>query len=369
MISNTIVSPLLKWYDENKRILPWRESRDSYRVWISEIMLQQTRVEAVKPYYDRFMKVLPDVESLASVSEDQLMKLWEGLGYYNRARNLQKAAKIIMECYEGKMPSAYEEILKLPGIGSYTAGAVASISFGKRRPAVDGNVLRILTRLTGDFSDVLDPKYKKQMEEALLEILPEDRPGDFNQAMMELGATVCLPNGVPKCDGCPWKEQCIARKDGLIEQIPYKKPKKMRQIEERTVLVIRSGERTVIHKRGSQGILAGLYEFPSYEGYLSEENIKEQVRSIGLEPLYVQKLEEAKHIFSHKEWHMKGYLVRVSDLDFESNMPSFQAGEDYQMLLPIEIERSFPIPSAYRSYTKYIEIALGNEHFQRNKDK
>ena len=195
-----IVKPLLAWYDKGRRILPWRESPTPYHVWVSEIMLQQTRVEAVKPYYDRFMQELPDIEALAKVDEEKLLKLWEGLGYYNRARNLKKSAEKIVIDYEGQMPDSYEELVKLTGIGSYTAGAIASIAFGKPYPAVDGNVLRILARLRLDERDILDAGVKRAVETELLQVIPKDRPGDFNQALMELGAVVCVPNGMPKCD-------------------------------------------------------------------------------------------------------------------------------------------------------------------------
>ena len=189
-----IAEPLLAWYDAGRRILPWREEPTPYHVWLSEIMLQQTRVEAVKPYYDRFLQALPDIGSLAAVEEEKLLKLWEGLGYYNRARNLKKAAEIIVSEYGGEMPDDFEKIQSLPGIGSYTAGAVSSIAFGRAYPAVDGNVLRILSRLRADGRDILNAKVKKSVEDELFGVMPCDRPGDFNQALMELGAMVCIPS-------------------------------------------------------------------------------------------------------------------------------------------------------------------------------
>ena len=198
-------------------------------VWVSEIMLQQTRIEAVKPYFDRFMKELPDVAALAAVEDDRLMKLWEGLGYYNRVRNLQKAAKVIMEEHGGQMPSEYEALLKLPGIGSYTAGAIASIAYGKAVPAVDGNVLRVLSRLRMDGKDILSQKTKARVEKELLKVIPKDRPGDFNQALMELGAMVCIPNGEPKCGECPWEPICLAHRLEQTAQFPKKKAKKSKE--------------------------------------------------------------------------------------------------------------------------------------------
>ena len=239
---------LLHWYDYNKRILPWRENKDPYRIWISEIMLQQTRVEAVKPYFDRFMEVLPTVYDLAKVDDDRLMKLWEGLGYYNRARNLKAAAQTIVEEYGGQLPADYDKLLSLKGIGMYTAGAIGSIAFELQVPAVDGNVLRVLTRLWGDDSDILKDKTKKAMGRRVMEFMPEDRPGDFNQALIELGATVCVPNGQPLCDQCPWDTVCKAYKEDLIDQLPVKTPKKARRIEHKTVFLLECGEQVAIHK-------------------------------------------------------------------------------------------------------------------------
>lgn len=361
MISDAEIRPLLEWYNANKRILPWRDHKDPYRIWVSEIMLQQTRVEAVKPYYDRFLTALPTIEDLARVEQEQLLKLWEGLGYYNRVRNMQKAAQIMMDQYQGKMPMEYEQILQLPGIGSYTAGAIISIAFDKAYPAVDGNVLRILTRLTADKSDILNQKFKKQVEQALLEKMPQDRPGDFNQAMMELGATVCLPNGSPKCDVCPWAKMCLARKYNLVDQIPYKEKKQKRVIEKKTVLIIRDGERTYIQKRPDKGLLAGLYEFPSLVGWVKKEEIEKYVIELGFEPLYIERVEDAKHIFSHREWHMRGYVIRVADTKLEGNRTEEIKG----MFFPKEIEQSYPIPSAFRVFTRYINIVLGKDQFLR----
>lgn len=359
MITQDIVEPLLEWYGTNKRVLPWRGSKDPYRIWVSEIMLQQTRVEAVRPYYDRFMSALPTVDALADAGQEQLLKLWEGLGYYNRVRNLQRAAQMIMRDYGGQMPREYEILLQLPGIGSYTAGAVASIAFDEPYPAVDGNVLRIITRLAADETNVLDPKFKKKIESALTRVMPADRPGDFNQALMELGATVCLPNGAPKCDICPWREMCRAREKGLLDRIPYKEKKTARTIEKKTVLLIRDGDRLLIRKRPEKGLLAGLFEFPTFDGWLEEEQTKQLVTEMGYQPLFLKRLEDAKHIFTHKEWHMRGYLIKVADMDAAE-----QEKEQY-LILPGEVEAKYPIPSAYKTYTKYVDIALGNEQFLR----
>ncbi len=361
MITDAIVLPLLKWYDENKRILPWRGSRNPYQIWVSEIMLQQTRVEAVKPYFDRFIRRLPDVESLAEISEEELLKLWEGLGYYNRVKNMQKAARIIMDEWEGKMPCDYELLLKLPGIGNYTAGAIASIAFEKQAAAVDGNVLRIITRLTADNSDVLSEKFKKQIQEELLQVIPKDRPGDFNQALMELGATVCLPNGLPKCENCPWHDMCEARKQGRLDEIPCKKKKKARTMEEKTVLLLRDGEKTLIRKRPQQGLLAGLFEFPMFDGKLTAEEIRSEAEKLGYRALYVEELTQAVHVFSHKEWHMKGYLVKVEASEFAGDKETKREG--YHLVTSEMMETTYPIPSAFRAFTPYVNVALGNERF------
>lgn len=357
-----IAPPLLKWYDGHRRVLPWRENPAPYRVWISEIMLQQTRVEAVKPYFERFMEALPGIPELAQVPEDKLLKLWEGLGYYNRARNLQKAAQAIMTEYGGRMPDSREELLKLPGIGSYTAGAVASIAYGRAVPAVDGNVLRVISRYRSDGRDMLNDKVRKSVEEDLLAVMPPDRPGDFNQALMELGAVVCIPNGAPKCGECPWEASCRAHREGRETEFPKKTTKKARSIEKKTILVIQDAMRAAIRKRPAKGMLAGMYEFPSEEGHLSQEEVIALLKAKGLHPLRIRRLPDSRHIFTHKEWDMIGYAVRVDELE--------PAGGTQEGLLFIEsslTEKEYPIPSAYAAYTGYLRIRLGNDKFEEKK--
>lgn len=340
-----IAKPLLAWYDTRRRILPWREDPTPYHVWLSEIMLQQTRVEAVKPYYDRFLRELPDIASLAAVEEERLLKLWEGLGYYNRARNLKKSAIQIMEEYGGSMPSDRRELLKLCGVGSYTAGAIASIAFGQPTPAVDGNVLRILSRLRADGRDILDARVKNSIEEELSGVMPKDRPGDFNQALMELGAVVCVPNGSPKCGECPWQELCLARRQGRETAYPVKSAKKPRRIEEKTILIIQYGQLFALRKRPDRGLLAGMYEFPSLEGHRSEEQVLEHLRRTGVVPLRIRALQPSKHIFTHREWHMTAYLIRVDDL----------AGMgDYVFVEPDKMKNEYPVPSAFAAYMDLI---------------
>lgn len=341
-----INEPLLSWFETHKRVLPWRENPTPYRVWVSEIMLQQTRVEAVKPYFERFTKELPDVRHLAECDEERLLKLWEGLGYYNRVRNMQNAAKTVMEEYQGELPADYEKLLMLKGIGHYTAGAIASIAYGIPVPAVDGNVLRVITRITADDTDIMKQAFRTQMEQQLKESMPKEAASAYNQALMELGATVCVPNGEPDCDNCPVQNICMAKKEGSQMAYPVKSKAKQRRIEKKTVFVIRDGSRVILNKRPEKGLLAGLYEFPNVEGHLSEEEALEYVKEMGLLPMRIQELEEAKHIFSHIEWQMAGYVIKVAQLE-----------EDDSGLLFLEAEdciQNYPVPSAFERYKKYI---------------
>lgn len=339
-----VTEPLLKWYDKGRRILPWREDATPYHVWVSEIMLQQTRVEAVKPYYDRFMAALPDIARLAQAKEEELLKLWEGLGYYNRVRNLKKAAQIIMEEYSGVMPEEYAELIKLPGIGSYTAGAVSSIAYGVRVPAVDGNVLRVLSRLRGDERDITKPQVRAAIEEELRMTMPKERAGDFNQALMELGAVVCISTGAPHCKECPWKGECAAHRQGRELDFPCKTPKKPRMIEKKTVLVIKDESKAALKKRPDRGLLAGMYEFPSLEGHLTSRQVLKYLKEKGLSVLKIEPLDSSRHIFTHKEWHMIGYAVKVDELAEKKN-PGDMIFVERQ-----EAKDRYPIPSAYRAY-------------------
>lgn len=347
-----IVQPLISWYRQNKRILPWRDQKNAYYTWVSEIMLQQTRVEAVKPYFLRFIGELPDVKALAECPEEKLMKLWEGLGYYNRVRNMQTAAQNVVSEYSGILPASYEELLALKGIGSYTAGAIASIAYDIPVPAVDGNVLRVFSRITEDRQDIMKQSVRRQVEEKLLGIMPKEAPGDFNQALMELGAVVCVPNGPARCTECPVAAFCRAYHHGIVDELPVKAPKKKRTIENRTVLVIQDGERTAIHKRPQEGLLAGLYELPNVEGHLSMDEALQKVKEMNLEPLHIEPLPEAKHIFSHIEWRMTGYRIRVSSLE-ERKESSFIFTEKKQS------EKQYAIPSAFRAYIKYMKEKPG----------
>ena len=345
---NNIVQPLLEWYRDNRRQLPWRDQNNAYYTWVSEIMLQQTRVEAVKPYFKRFIGELPDIQALAACPEEKLMKLWEGLGYYNRVRNMQLAAQTVVSTYGGKLPASYKQLLELKGIGNYTAGAIASIAYQIPVPAVDGNVLRVLSRITEDRQDIMKQSVRRQAEEKLQEVIPQECPGDFNQAMMELGAVVCVPNGPARCEDCPIAKFCLAYQHGIVEKLPVKAPKKQRSLENRPVLVIQDGEKTVIQKRPKKGLLAGLYELPNLEGHLSRDEVLAEVERMQLEPLYIEKLPDAKHVFSHIEWRMTGYLIRVASLDTDREMPFIFAEKK-------QSERQYAIPSAFRAYVKYMK--------------
>ena len=351
------VEPLTKGYRENKRELPWRDITDPYRIWVSEIMLQQTRVEAVKPFYERFLKELPQVKDLAEAKEEQLLKLWEGLGYYNRVRNMQKAAVEIMEKHAGVFPKQYEEIRKLTGIGNYTAGAIGSFAFGIPKPAVDGNVLRVISRIKEDYDDIMKASVRGRVEEALEEVIPSDNAGDFNQGLIELGATVCVPNGAPKCGECPVAHLCKAHLHGTELHLPVKKKAKERRIEKRTVFIFKDGENLAINKRPAKGLLAGLYELPNVEGWLSQEEAIAYSKKIGLAPLYIQALPEAKHIFSHVEWQMTGYAVRVDELENSCR-------EKLLFVHPEEVEKVYPIPAAFENYVKYVNIKIGQEKYE-----
>lgn len=355
LLSAGAVSRLLAWYAENRRDLPWRNTQDPYRIWISEIMLQQTRVEAVKRYYERFLAAFPDVAALACAPEEQLLKLWEGLGYYSRARNLQKTAKIVMSEHAGAFPRDAAALRKLPGIGDYTAGAIASISFGIPEPAVDGNLLRVLSRVDGCFDDITCPAVKKAWAERLRSSIPTEpeSAAAFTQAMIELGATVCVPNGAPKCGDCPLSGQCRARLDDLTDVLPVKGEKKPRRVEERTVLLIRDGAQVALRKRPERGLLAGLFELPNVTGHLTPDGVTDLIRSYGLEPLRVIRLDDAKHIFTHIEWRMIAYEVKIAAEPEGEHKRSglFFAGE-------ADVRDRYAIPSAFAAYTKYIQTEI-----------
>ena len=350
------------WYDKNQRDLPWRKDKNPYHVWVSEIMLQQTRVEAVKAYYVRFTDELPSIADLAACPEDRLLKLWEGLGYYTRVRHMQEAAKRIVKEHGGQLPSDYQKLLKLPGIGSYTAGAVASIAFSIPVPAVDGNVLRIVARFMADDRDVLKSSVRKETELVLTDVLKDcSRAGDFNQGLMDLGAMVCLPSTRPLCEKCPLQEDCEAHLQKREIELPVRGKPKTRRIEKRTILLIRDGERVALTKRPDKGLLAGMYEFPNLEGACSDTEVLKYVKKQGLEPLRIRPLKPAKHLFSHVEWQMTGFEIQVAEF---TEMSAEDNGSLWILAGIREIEASYPIPSAYKAYADHIRLCLGVKNEQ-----
>ena len=339
-----IVQPLLKWYKKNARVLPWRNNPTPYRVWISEIMLQQTRVEAVKPYFERFMREIPDVRALAAVPVGKLLKLWEGLGYYSRARSLKKAAQAVVEEYGGHLPRSAAGLRKLPGIGDYTAGAIASIAYGLPEPAVDGNVLRVASRLAASRRDISSPAVRRDLREILRKIYPAGQAGAFTQSLMELGATVCLPGGAPLCSACPLAGLCRAHRDGVETALPVKAPKPPRRITELTVFLLLHGGRAALRRRPETGLLAGLWEFPNVPGTLSPAEADAVLSGWGIRPAAAEKLPAARHIFTHLEWHMTGYLIRA-----ENESAGFIWTD-----LP-GLFRDYAVPSAFGAYLNFLK--------------
>lgn len=342
------LSPLITWYEKNKREMPWRDTRDPYRIWVSEIMLQQTRIEAALSYYVRFIEALPTVSALAKAPEPLLLKLWEGLGYYSRVRNMQKAAKTIMEKHGGEFPTTYEDIRALCGVGDYTAGAIASFAFDLPYPAVDGNVLRVVSRLLCTEGDVLSPTTKKELTAVVGEELKRHSPYLFNQAIMELGETVCLPNGAPRCEECPLSPVCLARKENRAHELPVRKKPSPRKKEQRTVLVLHAGDRVALRRRPEAGLLSGLFEPICLAGKLGEGDVRQALLEWGIEPLSITPLCASKHIFSHLEWHMTGYEIKLSEKDM-ARLPT-----EVFFVPSAELDTTYALPCAYRAYREFM---------------
>ena len=324
---------ILPWYKINKRDLPWRGCKDPYHIWLSEIMLQQTRVEAAKGYYARFLAALPTIGSLANADDELLLKLWEGLGYYSRVRNLKKAAGVIMTDYGGQFPKEYADVLALPGIGDYTAGAICSIAFNQKTPAVDGNVLRVVSRIQADFSPIDSPARKKEVQALLRKIYP-DAAGDFTQALMELGATVCGPNRAPDCEICPCNHFCRGYAESVAEKLPVKSPKKWRRTEEKTVFILRCEDRYALTIRPNKGLLAGLWQFPEAPGILE---VPEAIQGVGVKNIHRQL--DRNHIFTHIEWKMRGIYMEISE-----------ENPNYQWFTAEEIDAFAALPTAFRQF-------------------
>jgi len=347
VLTDKDVERLLEWYRQNKRILPWRDTGDPYDVLLSEIMLQQTRVEAVIDYFRRFKKEVPDIAALADIDDEKLMRLWEGLGYYSRARNLKKCAIQITEEYNGKIPCDHEKLLSLAGIGPYSAGAVASIGFDLPYPAVDGNVLRVMARYLGIEEDIRSEETKKKITEVIgkhYDASVSHEKGhyrDLTQAFMELGALICIPNGKPLCEGCPWKENCSSCKEGTTDRIPFRSHEKKRKIAERTILVIRCEDSFLIRKRPEKGLLAGMYEFIGIEKKMDEEGVREYLKKEGYGNATILPIEDARHIFSHVEWRMSGYEIILEEKREPKENEIWATREELQ---------GYALPSAFRIY-------------------
>ena len=344
------ISPaLLNWFYENQRVLPFRTDPSPYHVWLSEIMLQQTRVSAALPYYERFLAALPDIPALAACEEEKLNKLWEGLGYYSRVRNLQKAARIVCEQYGGELPADYDAIRALPGIGDYTAGAICSISFGIPVPAVDGNVLRVFSWLYNDPGVITDPAVKKAFTARVMEHQPPAAPGDYNQALMELGALVCVPNGAPLCEQCPLARLCQARAAGTALSLPQKAAPKARKLEDLTVALVESPAGFLIQRRPEKGLLAGLWQPLLWEGAaMTAEQLPAALTALGIHGITeVQPIPKAKHIFSHIEWRMTGYTVTVE---------AQPAPDGWIWATREQLQTEYTLPGAFKAYKKRLGL-------------
>ncbi len=335
---------LLPWYRENARDLPWRRSREPYRVWVSEIMLQQTRVEAVVGYYNRFMEAFPNVQALAAAEESRVLKLWEGLGYYSRARNLQKTAKLLVETRGGRFPDTAAELQKLPGIGAYTAGAVASICFERPSAAVDGNVLRIIARITAEARAVDLPAVRREIAARLEAVYPAGNCGMFTQALMELGACVCTPKN-PDCARCPMRGVCAAQAAGRALHFPVKLPKAEKRVEARTVFLLRCGETCAIRRRPETGLLAGLWEFPNCAGALTVDEAVQWAEAQGASPFGVVREVRKTHIFTHIRWEMTGYVLDCAE------KPGAFAWADFAALT-----ETYALPTAFRMFLEALEM-------------
>ena len=342
---------MTEWFRKNRRFMYWREDPTPYHVWVSEIMLQQTRVDTVTAYYLRFIEKLPDIRALSECPADELYKLWEGLGYYSRVRNMKKAAVICMEQYGGSLPDSFEELKKLPGIGSYTAGAVSAIAYHLREPVVDGNVLRVITRLSGLTDDITLPETKKKIETELRAFLRESSsdPSEFDQGLMELGALVCIPNGAPLCEKCPWQDRCQAFMSGRASEIPYKSAKMTRKTERKTVFVLKRDNYRGIVKRDGKGLLSGLYGLPEVNGSMDPQEALQYLKENGFSVRSVRALAPGKHVFTHVEWEMTAYEAELSGLP-DIKEPFYFAGEPLLLVTQAEAEEKYALPTAFKKW-------------------
>lgn len=337
-----IVDPLLNWYQKTRRVLPWRLNKNPYHIWISEVMLQQTRIEAVIPYYERFMSELPTISALARVEDDKLMKLWEGLGYYNRARNLKKAAIEIEEKFNGRFPDKFEDIISLPGIGEYTASAIASICFSLKEVTIDGNVLRVYSRLKNSKENIDEVKVRKSVRESLMKIVPKES-GMFNEALMELGEVICIPNGIPKCNLCPLKDFCKAKEKHTFMNIPVRKEKREKKNQKYVVLLLLCGNKVALHKRKDSGLLKNLWEFPNLLGTYTKEEVKQYLLDCSMTVTSIKLSGSYTHIFTHLKWQMESFIIKVEE-----------ESKDYLWLDLDTIIKKYALPSAFQPFLEIV---------------
>jgi A/G-specific adenine glycosylase len=347
---------LLSWYGDNKRTLPWRENQDPYRVWVSEIMLQQTRVDTVIPYFERFTELFPTLQDLANADEEKVLKAWEGLGYYSRVRNLQTAVKEVCKSYGGKVPDTPREIASLKGVGPYTAGAILSIAYGVPEPAVDGNVMRVLSRILLIEDDISKPKTRILFENAVRELISHEDPSSFNQAMMELGALICTPRS-PACLLCPMRELCKGFEEGKQNELPVKLGKtKVRKTKMTAGILIGKDGRFLIHKRPSEGLLANMFEFPNTEYIGETKNAETEAligyldENIGVNALLEEKAGYIEHVFSHLKWEINIWQGTIGNCP-EELPPGWK-------WVTIDELDGYPFPVSHQKIIRLIKEAL-----------
>ncbi|VEN72718.1 Adenine DNA glycosylase [Candidatus Desulfarcum epimagneticum] len=349
---------LLGWYEANKREMPWRKTRDPYKIWLSEVMLQQTQVKTVIPYYERWVKKFPSIQDLAAASPGEVLKLWEGLGYYNRCHNFHKAARLLVSDFAGRVPDDPDLFIQMPGVGPYILSAVMSIAFGRPLPVVDGNVLRVATRYMEWRDDISKPAAGKKIRRALEGIIPPSNPGDFNQAIMELGALVCVPKN-PDCPGCPLKKNCRAKKNGTAASLPFRAKRKKTPLYPVALAVIVKDKKFLIQKRPDSGHLAGMWEFPGGKlepGESGEEALERECREeLGADVKIIQKLKTVKHAYTHFKIELTVFICRPASMDAPPIRSS--EGRPVQWIKPEEIVR-YPFPAANYKFFKELQAAL-----------
>ncbi len=346
---NPITENLLSWYDAHARSLPWRPTATNpvspYQTWISEIMLQQTRVETVIGYYQRFLERFPTVRALAEAPLDDVLKAWEGLGYYSRARNLHQGAKQIVADFGGELPADVEALRKISGIGPYTAGAIASIAFGLRTPAVDGNVIRVVSRVRGIRENVGIPSVRRSIEEQTTVLIPADRPGDFNQALMDLGASICTP-GTPDCLKCPLQSLCSACAEGDAEELPVLPRKNPPQVQHWAVCLVYAGDRILMRQR-TETLLNGLWVFPMIEGTFTSRQLPAAAKRLTRFAVSdVQEMGEGRHVFTHRIWEMRIYAMQA---------PADASAPSGYRFVPLQEMKTLAIPTAMKAAVKNVK--------------